>query len=657
MLDEGVTKECQLTPPKIFASLASSTPARHRLRMAEGKRETSRNAAGGKRASQRLRSLRHLYEIVRRNRAMNLRTTTSYSLLLILISLPAAFGFIYVYLFGVNVLVRDEWLMTWLIDKWFSGTLAISDFWTQHNEHRLVLVRIVILLLATITHYNVKTEMYVTQTVFLTTLIIYFLAFYDSTRASKRAKLLLFVPISFLVFSPRQEETWLLGILVQFALVLMFSVLTLYLISLLAKRTSGYGIFASALTSATAATLTSSQGLLVWPVGLLQLLLIPVEKPAKKVVVGVWSLVGVAEWVLYFLDWTKPPNSTPSLLYALAHPLEGVGYFLTVLGGSFFKQESFAIVGGLVIAALIAVSLFLAYRNRTVADHSFWVALILFSFAILAAVTAARVGFGAQQALVSRYSSFSLLAVIGVYVLLAKLAFELKSFVAAVLVGILCVLLLVGLPISYVEGVQVGQRMQTNRGHDIYILSTWKDQPDEALKLLFPIPVDLRAKGWGAARILQRHDLNVFYEQQSQASLPPLSKLSPADAATKSRMQTINDIQVHRAPRVRGEPTVALPQEAQFVTVTGWAVDAWAKEAAGGVYIDVDGKIFPAYYGLERGDVAQVFKEPAYHYSGFEGSIRASKLGEGMHALSIVVLTSDKERYYGPHQKVDLEIK
>src|SRR5215207_9812960 len=106
MLDEGVTKECQLTLSKMFASLAPTTPARHRLRMAEGKRETSRKAAGGKRASQRLRSLRRLYKIGRRNRTMNLRDTTSYSLLLILISLPAAFGFIYVYLFGVNVLVR-----------------------------------------------------------------------------------------------------------------------------------------------------------------------------------------------------------------------------------------------------------------------------------------------------------------------------------------------------------------------------------------------------------------------------------------------------------------------------------------------------------------------------------------------------------------------
>jgi hypothetical protein len=582
---------------------------------------------------------------------MNLRAATSYTLLLTLILVPAAFGFFYVYLFGENVVVRDELLViASLLNKQFSGTLTISDFWAQYNEHRLFLVRIVLLVLATITHLNVKTEMYVTLTVFLITLVIFLLAFYDSTGASKRAKLLLFVPISFLVFSPRQWDTWLLGILVQFALVIMFSVLTLYLIRLLAKRTSGYGVFGAALTSATAATLTSSQGLLVWPVGLLQLLLIPVEKPAKKVVVGVWSLVGVAEWVVYFLDWTRPTNSgnTPSLLYALVHPLEGVRFFVTVLGSSLFWQEGFAIAGGLVIAALIVVSLFLVHRNRAVADQSFWVAIILFSLATLAAVTAGRVGLGTEQALTPRHASFSLLAVIGVYVMLVKLAIELRSFIGAVLVGILSVLLLVGLPISYFKGVEAGQWTLAQRQHAAYILSTWEDQPDEALEHLVRNPAVARE----GARILERHDYNVFYEEHSQASLPPLSKLSPADSATKSHVQTINDI------RAGGEePTVAIPQKARFVTVRGWAVDARAKEAAGGVYIDVDGKLYPAYYGLARGDVAQVFEEEAYHYTGFEGSMRASRIGEGRHTLSIVVLSSDKQRYYRPHQRVDLEIK
>jgi hypothetical protein len=144
----------------------------------------------------------------------------------------------------------------------------------------------------------------------------------------------------------------------------------------------------------------------------------------------------------------------------------------------------------------------------------------------------------------------------------------------------------------------------------------------------------------------------VFYEEHSQASLPPLSKLSPADTPTRSHVQTINDL------RVGGdeEPSVAIPQEARFVTVAGWAVDARAKEAAGGVYIDVDGYLFPAYYGLRREDVAQAFEEEAYHRTGFEGSIRASRIGEGSHTLSIVVLSSDKEGYYRPHQQVDLEI-
>src|SRR4028119_427098 len=53
-----------------------------------------------------------------------------------LILLPAAFGVLYVHTFGVSVVDSDAWSVVPLFDKWFSGTLQVSDLWSQHNAHR-----------------------------------------------------------------------------------------------------------------------------------------------------------------------------------------------------------------------------------------------------------------------------------------------------------------------------------------------------------------------------------------------------------------------------------------------------------------------------------------------------------------------------------------
>ena len=61
----------------------------------------------------------------------------------------------------------------------------------------------------------------------------------------------------------------------------------------------------------------------------------------KKVVAGIWGIVGVAEWVAYFVDYRAPPEHPP-LLYALSHLGKSAGYFLTLLGSALFWQQKHA---------------------------------------------------------------------------------------------------------------------------------------------------------------------------------------------------------------------------------------------------------------------------------------------------------------------------
>lgn len=83
---------------------------------------------------------------------------------------------------------------------------------------------------------------------------------------------------------------------------------------------------------------------------------------------------------------------------------------------------------------------------------------------------------------------------------------------------------------------------------------------------------------------------------------------------------------------------------------------------AGGVYVDVDGKLFPALYGMDKeGSDTRALAEYYDNSSGrdavFERAILVSEIGTGAHELSIVVLSNDKERYYQPDQEVDFEIR
>ena len=120
---------------------------------------------------------------------------------------------------------------------------------------------------------------------------------------------------------------------------------------------------------------------------------------------------------------------------------------------------------------------------------------------------------------------------------------------------------------------------------------------------------------------------------------------------TQCSIDTINNIFINQK-----QQPIVIPLKTNVV-VSGWAVDVLSKDAAGGVIIDIDGKLYAAYYGGERQDVAEAYKNPAYRYSSFASSMPSLTIGPGKHTLSLKVLTNDKNAYYSSEQKVVFEIK
>ena len=365
-------------------------------------------------------------------------------------------------------------------------------------------------------------EMYLILICFLVTLAVLLLAF----RYKSRLWLFLFVPISFLVFSFRQYENMLWGFQISFAFTQTFGVLALFLLHNAGRSRSKMFAFSVALGSGTITSFSNAQGLLVWPAGLLQLSTSPLERPTKRILIVIWSLAGLVEWIVFFAGYRFRGDS--SVLDVLYHPAVGAQYFLTLLGSSLFWNHGLAFAGGLLVASLALVSLFFMYKNGRLGEYSFWVSLLSWALLMPAAITLGRSGqFGALQAMAPRYTTFSILAVVSVYAMLVKMMFERRSNINTVLLVALSGLVLLSAFVSYSRGINEGRKERASREKAAFVLSGYESQPDEALsERLNPRANVVRER----APILQGLGYNVFAEPRG--SLPPLSNLSLVGSPT-----------------------------------------------------------------------------------------------------------------------------
>lgn len=564
-----------------------------------------------------------------------------------LILLPVVAAFVYVYVFGVDMPFGDVWTMVPRFEKLLSGTLGFSDLWVQHFEHRIFFPRIAILLLGVVTDFNQIAIMYLTEVCFVGTLVILLLAF----RANIGTRLLFFVPISFLVFNLGQYFNMFYGLQVSFAFTQVFSVLALYLIYVSTRGRLKKWIFAAAPVSAVVATFSLFGGLFIWPVGFLQLLISPAEKRTKINLLTAWSAAGLVAVAAYFFGWSIPERQVAS--YTFDAPVLLVRYFLTALGSplTWWWRPDLAFVVGLLLAVLLVIALFVLYRTRRIGEFSFWISLIAFALVFLAFLTLGRSGVGLQSALQSRYVTFTGLGLIGIYAILLKLASERVSRVATASFVVFLVAIVLSVPFSYSQGIAEGEQVQKIEQREVRILSKYGLRPDRFLKLANRGPGIVERDSF----VMCKLGYSLFSDQklrEQNCLPPPFSSVSGIPTPTLYEVDTIGGKAVNQQ-----EQPITIPADQPSIGITGWAIDFRNERAAGGVYIKIDDERFPAFYGRGKGRVAARFGNPAYRFSGFEQTIPASKIGPGKHELSIIVLTSNRERYYEPpEQKIVFEI-
>ena len=62
---------------------------------------------------------------------------------------------------GIDFPYMDQWEVVSLMEKLFTHTLNFQDFTAQHNEHRILFPKLIMVLGASLTHWNITLELYI----------------------------------------------------------------------------------------------------------------------------------------------------------------------------------------------------------------------------------------------------------------------------------------------------------------------------------------------------------------------------------------------------------------------------------------------------------------------------------------------------------------
>jgi len=281
------------------------------------------------------------------------------------------------------------------------------------------------------------------------------------------------------------------------------------------------------------ASYSFANGLAAWPAGLIFILL----SGKGKRMAAAWSFIGLLVGGLYLYRWVKP-TASPSVSFIFENPVKALLYFAGNIGSPLGFIIPVAVGIGIIIIVLLFLELVIITKSGLLKENAKWLALILFSLISSLAMAIFRGGYGLQQALVSRYVTITVLAIMGVYILALVIHnMDPENRMYRLMLAVILIISFFGLLSADLYGLEEGPKFSSSRMEDAYRLDTYKLQTDDRLVGLYPDPVVVRER----APILERYKLNVFAD-----SYDSINDSSSSWTANFHNMRYINDtIQNH----------------------------------------------------------------------------------------------------------------
>lgn len=318
-------------------------------------------------------------------------------------------------LYSANALVGDQWDLITMIRQSYVHFFDWGPMWAQHNENRIFFPNMIALLLVHTDHFNVQVEAYLGAVMLAVSLVFLLWA---HKRRSPSTPWLYYCPVAFLGLSVVQYGNTIWGFQLAWYLVLLCLAATILLLDAVSFRWIG---FAAALAAAVVGSFSSLQGLLIWPAGLVLLYFRRRSLPA----VGLWIACAITTSFVYFRGYHSP---TPGDQITREHPLVALKFALLAIGdvvgkpiadGRWSVGDTLVLLFGVLTLLLALGSVLICGLRRD--EHSgspIGIALICYGLLFVAMITQGRIVYGYTAASFSRYTTYDLLVLVGVYLAL-----------------------------------------------------------------------------------------------------------------------------------------------------------------------------------------------------------------------------------------------
>jgi hypothetical protein len=308
---------------------------------------------------------------------------------------------IFIYRYATNSFYGDDWSVAPLVGNARSDHLPLSQLWTQYNESRLFLGNIVDVLFGHIDQFDLRSVILFSAVLLVASYFV-LLALFRHYLGSRLTPIpVLIIGVTWFSLADVQNSLW--AFQVSWYLTVFFFVVMLF--ALKVPEGSRTLWFAVALIAAFAASLSTVQGFLCWPLGAICIFWDHPSWRRTSRDAAAWFGATIVAVVLYFRGYDFSNNGCLSATAcsprgALHHPLSAIEFFFALVGNVIPDGLNFAGVNQsvhdvarleVVGVALFAAAIFIlvqSVRHRA-STETFPLPFLLIGFALLFDVTIA----------------------------------------------------------------------------------------------------------------------------------------------------------------------------------------------------------------------------------------------------------------------------
>jgi hypothetical protein len=347
--------------------------------------------------------------------------------LMIVVS-PAVIFLYYIIAFGVNVPYSDTWREIPFIQQYLTGKFQFLSLFTVIGSYKIATTFLSTLWILKLFHWNIRIYALMGFCYQILTGMILYGVYWRLSNQNRNHYLRILggFPIFLCLFTLRQWENTMGDWPNAFFGAIFFSILAFYALD---KRELKW--FTLAILSGLLGSMTFITGVLVWPIGLIELVFIInikglKEKKRSILILLVWIIFGVVSSIFYFWGTSALNSSAKNVsdLMTIAQRFFiTLGSALSADKGVISLQAKWmdatvdtrvSMITGIFIFLALTIGLYFSWKAKA-ESFGMQLAIILFGLIAVGMTAVGRTELGLQQATASRYTTYSSFTVVGAY--------------------------------------------------------------------------------------------------------------------------------------------------------------------------------------------------------------------------------------------------